>query len=123
MRFQSIGMVALAGHCLIASAGGALAQQAFVRTAKSFGAIEFSVNGGRVVGIYPAQRGRLYGDFIAPGTVQGHWFEPKSNRPCNNFYNGTNSWGSIIITNYGRRNMAGFWGYCNDRPTRPINFQ
>lgn len=93
-----------------------------MRSAKSFGAIEFSVNQGRVIGIYPSQKGRLYGDFIAPGTVQGQWFEPKSDKPCNVVRSGTNAWGTLIITNYGQRNMAGFWGYCNERPSRPFNF-
>lgn len=108
---------------LILGAEAASAQAPFVRSAKSFGAIEFSVNRGQVIGVYPSQRGRLYGQFIAPGTVQGQWFEPKSDRPCNVVRNGTNAWGTLIITNYGQRNMSGYWGYCNDRPTRPFNFQ
>lgn len=118
---KRLAVLALAAAGISASAPSQ-AQQRFVLSAKSFGAIEFTSNGQNVTGVYPQQKGRLYGRFIAPGTVQGQWFEPKSDKPCMTVRGGTNAWGNLIITNYGTRGMSGYWGYCDERPNRAFNF-
>ena len=85
--------------------------------------IDFEIAGNRVTGTYPKFQGRLSGTVIERGVVTGIWTQPRSQQPCDTQRNGTNAWGTFIITNWGAPTMRGSWGYCGDKPDFDIGFQ